>query len=198
MKRLLATTLFLGLAASHAGEEPVCSLPKPDYRRDASDPDWLAQAVQFHGHLGPWAMAGLRAGMSARRAVGAEGYFDLEVTVEGPLVKPPQSCFLDGVQVSTGATWGKRNVKWIEAEKIVVRIKNTRTGKLAEVRPTPALIQLVASFQPRSQTVAAAEVQGRDDHQSADPLPETVARQIARLPEKEILDMTFPLGYRNR
>jgi len=192
MKRLLATTLFLGLAASHAGEEPVCSLPKPDYHREASDPDWLVQAVQFHGHLGPWATAGLRAGMCARRAVRAEGYFDLEVTVEGPLVKPPQSCFLDGVQVSTGATWGKRNLKWIEANQIVVRVTNVRTGKVAEVRPTPTLIRLVTSFKPRPKTVAAAEVQGQDDQLSEDRQPETIARQVARLPEKEILDVALP------
>jgi len=193
MKRLLTMTiLFLGLSTSYPAEEPVRCLPKPDYRRDASDPDWLVQAVQFHGHLGPWATAGLRAGMCARRAVGAEGYFDLEVTVEGPLVKPPQSCFLDGVQVSTGATWGKRNLKWIEANQIVVRVTNIRTGKVAEVRPTPTLIRLVTSFKPRPKTVAAAEVQGQDEQLSEDRQAETVARQVARLPEKEILDVALP------
>jgi formylmethanofuran dehydrogenase subunit E len=129
--------------------------------------------------------------MCARRAAQAEGYFDLEVTVEGPLVKPPHSCFLDGVQVSTGATWGKRNLNWVKAERIVVRVQNTRTGKVAEVRPTPTLIRLVTSFKPRPQTGAAAEVQGQEDQLSEDRLPETIARQIARLPEKEILEVTF-------
>ena len=88
-------------------EEPDVELPKPDCTRDASDPDWLAYAAQFHGHLGPWATAGLRLGVAGRRAVGAEGYFDVNVVVEGPFVKPPRSCLLDGVQVATGATWGK-------------------------------------------------------------------------------------------
>jgi formylmethanofuran dehydrogenase subunit E len=192
MRRYLITILFLGLATCSAGEEPMCSLPKPDYHREASDPDWLAYAAQFHGHLGPWATAGSRAGMCARRAVAAEGYFDLEVTVEGPLVKPPQSCFLDGLQVSTGATWGKRNVKWIEADQIVVRVKNTRSGKMAEVRPTPALSKLVTSFKPRPKAVGTAAIQDQGDHEHEDRLAETIARRIARLPEQQILEVTFP------
>jgi len=176
--------------ADNPAEEPMCQLPRPHYHRAASDPQWLAYAAQFHGHLGPWATAGLRAGMAARRAVKAEGYFDVDVVVEGPLVKPPQSCFLDGLQVSTGATLGKRNLKWVKTDKIVVRVKNTRTGKVAEVRPTPELMRLVTSFKPRPKTV-----EDKDDHdhndQSDDRLLEAIARQIAGMSEKEIFRVTF-------
>ena len=173
-------------------EEPMCSLPKPRYHRDASDPEWLAYAAQFHGHLGPWATAGLRAGMCARRAVEAEGYFDVELTVEGPLVKPPHSCFLDGLQVSTGATLGKRNLKWVRAEKICVRVKNTRTGKVAHVRPTATLMELLTSFKPRPKAAETGTQPDEDDHNRADRELESIARRIARLSEKEILEVTFP------
>ena len=44
--------------------------------------------------------------------------------------------FLDGVQVATGATLGKRTVEWVQADRLAVRIKNTRTGKTAVLRPT--------------------------------------------------------------
>ena len=87
-------------------------------------------------------------GMIGLRAVEAKGYFDVEVTCEGPLAKPPQSCFLDGVQVTTGATLGKRNLQWVQADRLTMRIKNTRTGKTAVLRPTPALLELLASFKP--------------------------------------------------
>ena len=197
MRHLIVTLLF-GLASCCSAEEPMRQLPKPHYQRAASDPQWLAYAAQFHGHLGPWATAGLRAGMAARRAAEAEGYFDVDVVVEGPLIKPPQSCFLDGLQVSTGATLGKRNLKWVKTDKIVVRMKNTRTGKVAEVRPTPALIQLVTSFKPRPKTVEDEDVRDRDDHREhrhdhkrEDRLLETIARQIAGMPEKEIFRVTF-------
>ena len=60
-------------------------LPQPDYHRQPGDPDWLAQVVQFHGHLGPSVVAGARMGMIGLRAVEAKGYFDVEVTCDGPL-----------------------------------------------------------------------------------------------------------------
>ena len=167
-------------------------LPKPHYHRDASDPQWLSQAVQFHGHLGPWAAAGLRAGMAGRGAVEAEGYFDLTVVAEGPLVKPPNSCFLDGLQVSTGATMGKRNLEWVKSDKIVVRIKNTRTGKVAEVRPTAALMELLTSFKPRPKAAAAEGADDRQDAGRAEQSLEAIARKIAAMPEKQILRVTFP------
>jgi hypothetical protein len=42
-------------------------LPTPDYQRQPSDPEWLAQVVQFHGHLGPAVVAGARMGMIGLR-----------------------------------------------------------------------------------------------------------------------------------
>ncbi len=170
-------------------------LPKPHYHPDASDPEWLVEAVQFHGHLGPWAAAGLRAGMTGRKAVGAEGYFDLQVTVEGPMAKPPQSCFLDGLQVSTGATLGKRNLEWIEADKVVVHVKCTRTGKVAEIRPTKKLLELLTSFKPRPKTDKKEKPTNKrtaHKHDRADDILETIARKIAHMPEKELFEITFP------
>jgi hypothetical protein len=54
-------------------------LPRPHYHRQPTDPPWLATVVQFHGHLGPAAVAGTRMGMIGLRAVDAKGYFDVEV-----------------------------------------------------------------------------------------------------------------------
>ena len=94
-------------AEKHDDTQATDRLPQPHYHRQPSDPAWLAAVVQFHGHLGPSVVGGTRMGMIGLRAVAAKGYFDLEVTCEGPLAKPPQSCFLDGVQFATGATLGK-------------------------------------------------------------------------------------------
>jgi hypothetical protein len=49
---LLIVVLPLLPQITLAGESQV-ELPKPDYARDAADPEWLAYAAQFHGHLGP-------------------------------------------------------------------------------------------------------------------------------------------------
>jgi formylmethanofuran dehydrogenase subunit E len=191
MIRLLSMAILFALSTLCLAEEPMCRLPKPRYHPQASDPDWLAYAVQFHGHLGPWATAALRVGMAGRRAVEADGYFDIEVNARGPLVKPPQSCFLDGLQVATGATLGKRSLHWVKAERIVVRFQNTRTGKVAEVRPTAALMKLLTSFKPRPKQATGDSRRGEDAHHQDDPL-EAIARRIAAIPEKEILTIEFP------
>jgi formylmethanofuran dehydrogenase subunit E len=156
-------------------------LPSPDYHRQPSDPAWLAQVVQLHGHLGPSVVAGARMGMIGLRAVGAKGYFDVEVTCEGPLARPPQSCFLDGIQAATGATMGKRTLNWTQADKLVVRVRNTHTGRTVELRPAPTLTDLLASFKPDAKAGAGHE-RGQQGHEHL----EVIARRIAALPDKEI------------
>jgi formylmethanofuran dehydrogenase subunit E len=174
MSRCISMFALFGLATACLATD---QLPSPHYQRQPSDPEWLAQAVQFHGHLGPSAIAGVRIGMIGLRAVGAKGYFDVEVICEGPFVKPPQSCFLDGLQVGTGATLGKRTLTWVKADRTVVRVKNTKTGKTIELRPAPALTKLLTSFKPHPQAGPES-----DDEQL-----EAIARKIATLPEKEVV-----------
>ena len=128
------TCLLLVLPALAVAED---RLPTPDYQRQPSDPAWLAQVVQLHGHLGPAVVAGARMGMIGLRTVGAKGYFDVEVTCDGPLAQPPQACFLDGIQAATGATLGKRTLNWVQSDRVVVCIRNTRTGAAAELAPRP-------------------------------------------------------------
>lgn len=184
---MLRSTILLcvcGVASAGEGHKP--QLPQPDYERLDSDPEWLAYAAQFHGHLGPWATAGIRMGMAGVRQVGAKGYFDVQVICEGPCVKPPKSCFLDGLQVATGATLGKRNLSWVKAEKIVVRVKNTQTGRLVEIRPTARLLGLLSSFKPRPKTDHTKATDDDNQHDPAHAL-EALARKIAAMPDRDIL-----------
>ena len=166
-------------------------LPTPDYERSASDPPWLAYAAQFHGHLGPWATAGTRLGMAGVKEVGAKGYFDVQVTCEGPFVKPPRSCFLDGLQVATGATLGKRNLEWVRADRVTVRVKNTRTGRQAEVRPTARLLDLLGSLKSRPKVQSGDQAERHDeDHDDSHQVVEALAREIASMPDEAILVVT--------
>ena len=101
---LLCLCCFTTLCFS---QDKIENLPQPHYHQQETDPAWLKYAVQLHGHLGPMLTFGARMGMAALKAVNAKGYFDVEVTCEGPFVKPPESCFLDGIQISTGTNLGK-------------------------------------------------------------------------------------------
>lgn len=179
------TILFCGVCLL-AGE---AKLPDPHYDFEPNDPAWLKQAVQFHGHLGPWAAAGVRLGMAARDAAGTKGYFDLEVIVEGPFAQPPKSCFLDGVQVATGATWGKRNIEWKPADEIVVRVRNLRTGLVAEARPSDELIKLATSFKPKPKVSGAVEPSAEEERHDEE--LEALARKIAHLPADSLGTVTL-------
>ena len=178
--------LWVGTMAS--GPDQRLDLPRPDYRAEPSDPEWLGHAVQLHGHLGPAMVAGVRMGMAGLRAVGAKGYFDVEVTCKGPLARPPQSCLLDGVQIATGATLGKRNLHWVEAKALAIRVRNTKTGKTVEVRPTPKLLEILVAFWPQSEPHKPPTAP-KADHDRSDAALVQTARRIATLPDAEILSV---------
>jgi formylmethanofuran dehydrogenase subunit E len=116
--------------------------------------------------------------------VEAKGYFDVEVTCEGPFAKPPQSCFLDGLQAGTGATMGKRNLICIEAEKVVVRVKNTVTGMSVALRPTPELLELSGLSQSPSRQEAKPVDSSKQKHD--DERLGKIARNIAAMEDKEL------------
>jgi len=67
----------------------------------------------FHGHLGPYLVLGYRMGRFALRELDSAGHFGLSVVVHSKL-EPPASCLIDGVQLGSGCTLGKRNIEIAE------------------------------------------------------------------------------------
>jgi formylmethanofuran dehydrogenase subunit E len=84
----------------------------------------LRQAARFHGHLGPWLVLGMQAGAYARRKLAASP-FELSARVFCP-ADTPYTCFVDGVQFSSGCTMGKGNISHHRAKGC--RVEFTRTG----------------------------------------------------------------------
>jgi formylmethanofuran dehydrogenase subunit E len=194
----VAAALFISFTSA-ANQQEVLHLPKPYYEPAESDPAWLRTAVQVHGHLGPAVIFGVRIGAAGLEAVGASGYFDVEVIAEGPFAVPPKSCILDGLQISTGATLGKRNLKVVETEDYVFRIKNRKTGKIAELRPLPEVLKLMWS---RLETDSSGKDNHdeyehnknghkKDDTRTEMQRVEAVARQIAVLPLEKIASVVL-------
>ena len=77
----------------------------------------LKEAITFHGHLGPYLVLGLKAGELILKKLGAKKYFGLYVKVYGATLTP-KSCLVDGLQLSTGATYGKGNIEKFSGEEI--------------------------------------------------------------------------------
>jgi formylmethanofuran dehydrogenase subunit E len=93
----------------------------------------LATLRAFHGHLGPYALAGVRLGRYAVEKLQAERHFGIEADVYCP-DPPPPSCFMDGIQWSTGCTLGKRNIRHHVADVVEARFVNKRTGESVRLR----------------------------------------------------------------
>lgn len=88
----------------------------------------LKQAVDFHGHLGPYLVLGLLMGGYALKKIKAKPYFGLEVKVWGAKDKP-KSCLIDGLQLSTGCTYGKGNIVKYQGKVIKVSFFNRDSRK---------------------------------------------------------------------
>lgn len=99
-----------GHPTGHAADEGPGKLVRFDFGRE-DDPDWLIKACDLHGHLGPWVTLGALVGEDAKQRLRANG-FDLQVVYNMPADRrtPPQTCLVDGLQSSTGATLGKGNI----------------------------------------------------------------------------------------
>ena len=98
------------------------------------DDELLARMRAFHGHLGPFAMLGWRAGRLALAELRAPSHFGISALVRCPGHTPP-SCFADGVQMGTGCTLGKGNIALEPSEEISLTVTVTEDGRSLTVRP---------------------------------------------------------------
>lgn len=91
---------------------------KPE-KANAPVPDKLVRgAMEFHGHLGPFLVLGLKAGLLANSLFGKDCFKTKAVVMTEP--SPPNSCFVDGVQFVTGCTMGKGNIKLRKGKDVSV------------------------------------------------------------------------------
>jgi len=91
--------------------------------------EFLKRLVEFHGHLGPFLVLGVKAGLLANSLLGKNCFEMKAIVVTKP--SPPTSCFVDGVQFVTGCTMGKRNIRLRKGRSTsAVFLKDGRTVRL--------------------------------------------------------------------
>ena len=87
----------------------------------------------FHGHLGPYVVLGYRMGRIAIEKLGSTGHFGLHAEVHS-ILKPPRSCLIDGVQLGSGCTLGKRNIEVTDYDGPPYLVIETENGGSVEIR----------------------------------------------------------------
>lgn len=79
----------------------------------------LSKAVEFHGHLGPFLILGVKMGLVGLRELRVNvGNSELRTTI---VTKPsvPFSCIIDGIQVTTQCTVGNGRLKIRDSSEII-------------------------------------------------------------------------------
>ena len=123
--------------------------------------EMIERAIEFHGHLGPFLVLGIRMGLRALRELSSSGYEGLEALVKTGNT-PSLSCLLDGIQVSTGCTMGKGNIATFplgraEADfstaekKVTLKVRDEIVEEIKSWRESyPSLEEIARSISKRS------------------------------------------------
>jgi len=134
----------------------------------------LEKAVNFHGHLGPFLVLGIRMGFIGLRELRIErGNPKLRVTV---MTKPsvPFSCVIDGIQAATICTVGNRKLKLRNSQKNILAKFQILEGN--NVTVTLNLAKQEELKKRLSKLAGSQEM-------------ERIARTVISMPEKELFEV---------
>jgi formylmethanofuran dehydrogenase subunit E len=147
------------------------------------DKQVLLEALKFHGHKCWASTAGVRAGLVALRTLGVErsGAKSLHAILENGYYHGAM-CFGDGVQYTTGCTYGKGNIEKAAKGKLAVTLIDKDQGKAVRVSYKPTL---------QKQIKASAFMQKRAAGIPPTDIPETEQWELVNLvwdaPEESVL-----------
>jgi len=130
---------------------------------------WIQRAVEFHGHLGPFLVIGIRMGNLAKKTLNlnTENMHKLRVTVGLPLFTP-YSCTLDGIQITTGCTIGNQKLRIKASKGIMAHFEIPNLKKLLQISVNPTVMKELAEKMAKGTA------------------SDKLAREIAPVPENEL------------
>ncbi len=98
----------------------------------------LEMGIKFHGHKCPAMPLGLRAGLAAMKKLGVERASNKELYCFCETgFSHATMCFVDGVQVATGCTFGKSNIEKLDYSKNAITLVDVKKKKAVRVALNP-------------------------------------------------------------
>ena len=96
----------------------------------------IERGTYLHGHLGPFLIAGIRMGLLALELLDSRGYFGIEAESQTGTITP-LSCLTDGVQIGSGCTLGKGNIRVTDERRPLVHFSDEKCKRVTiELRPS--------------------------------------------------------------
>lgn len=153
--------------------------------------DHLELGISFHGHKCPAMPLGLRAGVAAMNVLGVERAQDKELQVIAETGKGHAAgCFLDGIMVATGCTYGKSNIEKEYLNKMAFTVIDVKNQKAVRVRLKTEFFEKMLSspfVQERKKGVLPQDVPA----EIADPL----VQKVMSMPEDAFLEIGSVVDY---
>jgi len=149
----------------------------------------VERAKEFHGHLCPFLVLGLRASEIALGKLGLKRAGERETVGEEILaIVECNNCFTDGVQVATGCTLGNNSLIYLDTGKNAVTI--VRRGDWRGIRVYIDSEKLRGKYFKREATKLFEKVVARregaaEDHEKLSRLWTEIAREMMNIPESE-------------
>ena len=131
----------------------------------------LEDAKSFHGHLGPFIVLGLRIGLIGLHELNMSKHSDELKVIAYLNYKPPISCILDGLQITTGCTLGNKKLEFNESDEVlinfIVKGKNVLSIKVDNAMIDKLLKKPMKSIEEM----------------------EKLAYEVAKIPQKELFNI---------
>ena len=125
----------------------------------------LSRVLDYHGHLGPWAVIGYRVGERALRESGLQRSSKDLIVVHRCPEAVRYTCMLDGLHAATGASIGKLTLKHkvVPAEQLGTVVVNRAHGRQYHFTINPELVSAILNLDHEHQISEARRVAALPD-----------------------------------
>ena len=128
-----------------------------------SSDEILRRISEFHGHLGPFVVVGYRMGGIANRLLGADAFAKTAIALTGG--KPPQSCMIDGIQLSSGCTLGKGTIGLVDKGEVASIFLSKTDRRRVKISLRQDKLEEISSVQHGDMEELARKLYSLDDEE---------------------------------
>ncbi len=155
--------------------------------------DYFEAGLKLHGHRCPAMPLGLRAGAAAMNKLGVERAADGQLVA---LVEIGEdhcaTCFADGVQMITGCTFGKGNIRKLHYGKWGLTLIDKKTGQAVRVCPKAE----VMAANKQTDFFQNYRMKGVPASQVPEEVVNPLIERVMTMPEEQLLNISEVFEYK--